>query len=77
MVAIGGGTWNDSLDTAVNVNSSDWASTGGGAPNEWVGATDNASATAANMWVDVICTTPTSVSVSALDSALGVRAVHK
>jgi hypothetical protein len=77
MVAIGGGTWNDSLDTTVNVNSSDWGSTIGGTPNEWVGATDNASATAANMWVDVICTTPTSISKSALKAGASRRGVHK
>jgi hypothetical protein len=77
MVAIGGGTWNDSLDTTVNVNSSDWGSSVGGTPNEWVGATDNASATSANMWVDVICTTPTSISMSALDTGASERGVHK
>jgi hypothetical protein len=77
MVAIGGGTWNDSLDTAVNINSSDWGSTTGGTPDEWVGATDNASATSANMWVDVICTTPTSISMSALDTGASERGVRK
>jgi hypothetical protein len=78
MVAIGGGTFNDSPDKAVSINSSDWDSTVGGTPNEWVGATNNASATSTNMWVDVICTTPTSVSLSALQMGAGARdARHK
>jgi hypothetical protein len=77
MVAIGGGTFNDSLDTTVNINSSDWDSVGG-TPNEWVGTTNNASASATNMWVDVICTTPTSFSLSALQVGAGMRdARHK
>jgi hypothetical protein len=78
MVAIGGGTFNDSLDTAVNINSSDWDSTVGGTPDEWVGTVNNAGATGANFIVDVICTTPTSVSLSALSSAASAReALHK
>jgi hypothetical protein len=77
MVAIGGGTFNDSLDTTVNINSSDWDSTDGGVPNECVGTTNNASSTATNMWVDVICTTLTSVSVSALNAAAEARRIHK
>jgi hypothetical protein len=77
MVAIGGGTFNDSLDTAVNINSSDWDSTGGGVPNEWVGTTNNASSTATNMWVDVICTTPTSVSLSALNVEAEAREARR
>ena len=78
MVAIGGGTFNDSIDTTVNINSSDWDSTTGGTPNEWVGSMDNAGATGANFMVDVICTTPTSFSLSALKSGAGAReALHK
>ena len=77
-VAIGGGTFNDSIDTTVNINSSDWDSSVGGTPNEWVGSMDNAGAAGANMMVDVICTTPTSFSLSALKSAAGAReALHK
>jgi hypothetical protein len=78
MVAVGGGTFNDSLATTVNINSSDWDSTVGGTPNEWVATTNNASASTTNMIVDVICTTPTSVSLSALHSVATAReAAHK
>ncbi len=74
MVVTGGGGFTDSMDTAVNINSSTPGSSTGSSPDAWVVSVNNASATATDFVVDAICTTPTSISAGAASAA---KALHK
>jgi hypothetical protein len=62
LVAIGGGSVNDSTDTSVNTNASDWGfTTDPNVPDAWIVTVNNVGAAAAHFEVDAICTHPTSI----------------
>ena len=74
MVVTGGGALAGSNDIRVSINSSDWGSSTGDAPDEWVVSVDNASSNDTSFIVDAICTKPTSFSPGAVAAA---KALHK
>jgi hypothetical protein len=78
LVAIGGGSVNDSTSPNVSINGSDWDSSTGAAPDEWVVTLNNGSVGPVNFLVDAICTQPTSISATAgKPAASALRAAHR
>lgn len=70
MVATGGGVTTDPASPAVTISESDWIDWANPpfTANAWEGQIHNGSASAVNLFVDVICTSPTSISAAALEA---------
>jgi hypothetical protein len=65
-VVTGGGAFTDSTNTAVSVNASTIGSSDGTAPDQWLVAMNNASASATTFSAQAVCTKPTSISAAGL-----------
>jgi len=76
MVATGGGATTDPVDPAITINESDWIDWAlpPFTANAWEASIHNGSASPVTLYVDVICTSPTSISAPAHESA---RQAHK
>jgi hypothetical protein len=76
MVATGGGATTFPVDPAITINESDWIDWP--VPpdrfNAWQASVHNGSASPVILFVDVICTAPTSIGAPARDA---LRRVHK
>jgi hypothetical protein len=78
MVVTGGGAMTDPTDAAVTISESDWILWPPGVPQAWEATVNNGSATAVDLVVDAICTTPTSISAAGATSVgKALRAAHK
>ena len=76
MVATGGGVTTDPASSAVTITESDWIDWANPpfTANAWEGRIHNGGASAVNMYADVICANPTSISAAAAPS---LRQAHK
>lgn len=70
MVATGGGVTTAPASPAVTISESDWIDWANPpfTANAWEGRIHNGSASAVNVFVDVICTSPTSISAAAIEA---------
>jgi hypothetical protein len=70
MVATGGGVTTDPSSPAITINESDWIDWANPpfTANAWEGRIHNGSASAVNVYVDVICANPTSISAAVAPS---------
>jgi hypothetical protein len=70
MVATGGGVTTDPASPAVTISESDWIDWANPpfTANAWEGRIHNGSASAVNLFVDVVCANPTSISAPTVEA---------
>ena len=76
MVATGGGAVTDPVGPAITINESDWINWAlpPFVANAWEASIHNGSASTVTLYVDVICTSPTSISAAA---SVAARKAHQ